>query len=309
MDEMSGRQEKASAVLGDKPTNLRDIPDPLTDGDPEHFAAAQRSTDPVSVLMRQGLFLYRALLEGGVRPWELTGTNDFSAAACFSRAYRAIRASTLVTVFGYYEEVPTLLREAYECAAMGRYLARQPQLADKWLESGEWVPDRKVRAWFGDTEGVYSDRYGGLSRRSHPTAAACLRLIDAREEGYVLRLASEFKGGTYTDCLYEGLATLIWMIFALKNAVADEEIIPPDWRQASVEWAEEAGALLSRHTGAAINFDHLDHDWEKISAGYERLVGSVHRSDTLESVIDQHPSSVRNLKKNLDQDGATSESE
>lgn len=224
MDDSPIRDDESS---DDRVIDQPDVPDPLTDGDPEHFAAAQQRADPISLQLRQGLFLYRILLEGGVRPWALTGTNDFSAAACFSRAYRAIRASTLVTVFGYYEEVPTLLREAYECAAMGRYLARQPEVADKWLETGDWVPDRKVRAWFGDTEGIYSDRYGGLSKRSHPTAAACLRLIDPGEDGFTLRLSSDFKGGTYVDCLYEVLATLIWMVFALKNAVADEDIIPP----------------------------------------------------------------------------------
>lgn len=289
--------EKTPAAIPPDDYPAEEVLDPLTDGDPDHFDLASAHSSEVPVVLRQGLFLYRYLLDLARRPWEETRSNDLSASACFTRAYRAVRGATLLCVFGYYDEVPTVLREAYESAAMARYLARQPEIADKWLNTGDWIPDKRVRDWFGDTDRIYAERYSGLSKRSHPTAAACLQLLDPDEEGYALRFGSRFDKARFEDSLHEILATMIWVIFALKNAVVDEDLLPPEWREGAVEWAKSAGEVLSAYTGVAITFDHLDHDWDKIRADYEKLVSKVLDAEQLAEVLAEHPYSAEALRK------------
>lgn len=163
-------------------TSEEDLPDPLTDGDGEHLAFSQRVADPYLPHIRTGLFLLRSMLVTAPRPTEVTFVNDLAAVACFTRLYRQIRAATLMVAFGYYSEVPTVLRGAYEAGALGRYLAKEPEKAEKWLKKGSWIPDREVRKWFGDEDRMYASWYKFYSQRAHPTAKSCIPLLNLAEK-------------------------------------------------------------------------------------------------------------------------------
>ncbi|HEY9562629.1 MAG TPA: hypothetical protein VIR30_02565 [Nocardioides sp.] len=115
-------------------------------------------------------------------PWDGTFANEFGAIACFSRSHGSLRAATALAVSGYYTDVEPLLRSAYESASLGRMLAKQPELADKWLLQNEWTPDRIVRRWVEEERGpgeadAYAAYYRQASNATHPTAQAALRSI------------------------------------------------------------------------------------------------------------------------------------
>jgi hypothetical protein len=283
----------------------RKVPDTLAGGDKNHLQSALRSDNRATQLIGRGLLLFGSLLNSAPRPWTLTGSNDLSAVACFARAFRQFRAATLLAHMGYYSEVTTVLRSGYESASVGRYLAREPQKADKWIEkktshpnnTDGWIPDREVRSWFGDTdEKAYAAIYGVLSKGAHPSAAACFPLLSFHEKGYSIKFDSVFESEAFQDSLFEVLGVLLWSCFALRNAAPDEKLLPPGWRQALAEYAGDVGTLLRERTGKAPDFAHLQRDWEGEYEQWEQFLDRVHKAEATEELLKNDPRSWRNLR-------------
>ncbi len=275
----------------------REWPDPLADGDNDHYLVAVAEEDSAVPLIRSGLFLLRMMLETAPRPWGQVLSNDFAAIACFTRAYRQLRGATLLAHMGYYSEVPTVLRGAYEAGSVGRYLAKNPQKADKWLDkiswspkgTAGWIPDREVRAWFGETDDrAYATMYRWLSKGTHPTAASSVTLLRLSEDGFSSRFASEFDPEAFSETLLQVLGVTLWLCFALQNAAANPELLPPDWRQALAEYAAKVGALTSERTGAPADYSHLQRDWEAEYDRHEKILDRILRGEEGQRVVAEH---------------------
>lgn len=277
-------------------------PDPLAVGDIEHLAATKGSDDSVTRLIRSGLFLIGWLNEQAPRPWDLTCSNDFAAVACFARSFRQVRAATLLAHFGYHTEIPTVLRAAYEAAAVGRYLARNPEKADKWIEKTTWapsnvdgwIPDREVRGWFGDTDDrAYSVIYGVLSKGAHATAASCVPALKILETGYLPQIATEFDDDAFQESLVEILGVTLWVCFALKNAVAQPDLIRPDWTHALAEYAEDVATLIEERVGSKPDFSHLQKDWDAEYARYSAILARISVGDEARDLVQKHQEEFR----------------
>jgi hypothetical protein len=265
------------------------IRDPLTGGDNEHleFAQARGESSEVAAYIRHGLFLFVTLLESAPHSWQLTFDNDFSAAACFARTARQLRAATLLVFMGYYSEVGTVLRGAYESAALARFLAHEPEQAAKWLRKGTWFPDREVRRWFQDGEDKFAAIYTEFSADAHPTARSCLGLVTPTDEGYSLRFHTTFDAEAFDHQLMRVLYTTVWACFALRNAAAREEVLPPDWRRALSDYAREAVPHAE--------WSHLERQWEEEQAKWEAMTARVRSVRELDAELESNPKSVQNL--------------
>jgi hypothetical protein len=133
-------------------------------------------TDPVLARTNKALSLFSAgILLVPRLEWQAVYPNDVSALACLTRAYWLLRASYMLMISGYPQEVRVLLRVVYESSGLARMLARDPDRAEKWLREQHWFPDREVRRWFA--ESVPNDSN---------SASDCLfpvRLAEAGEDG------------------------------------------------------------------------------------------------------------------------------
>lgn len=285
-------------------------PDPLAEGDLEHLAATKEADDSATRLLRSGLFLVGWLIEQAPRPWDLTCSNDFAAIACFARCFRQIRAATLLAHFGYHTEVSTVLRAAYEAAAVGRYLARNPDKADKWIEKTTWspdnvqgwIPDREVRAWFGDTDDrAYSTIYGVLTKGAHPTAASCVPALKILDEGYLPRIGTEYDNEVFQESLTEILGVTLWICFALKNAIAQPDLIRPDWSHALADYADDVAGFMENKLGSKPDFSHLQKDWGTEYARYEAILERISVGEGARDMVQRHQDELRRQLEDLDQ--------
>lgn len=264
--------------------------DPLTEGDGDHAASARAAGSTGSMLhVRRTLGLIREALENAPAPWQGTYPNDFSSIACFGRAYRQLRAATLALYMGYYTEVPLVLRGAYESASLGRYLAKFPADADRWLREGVWIPDRMVRQAIAgeDDQQRYASFYSYLSQGAHPTAASCLPLIEHDRLGFKVRVDSEFDEDAYSRSLEFIAACGLFVAIALRNSAADEIALPPTWRRELLAIAEDV------YPGG--DWSRLQRDWESEGDRYEALMARVRDVADLDRVIADDPRSFRRL--------------
>jgi hypothetical protein len=234
--------------------------------------------------------------------WSNVYANDLSAFACLIRSYRALRAASNLLLFGYYGEVRCILRSVYESAALSRMLAKEPELAEKWLRKEKWFPDREVRAWFGEVTASsreeaqeatesYAKAYRQMSAWAHPTAISCLPLIrpdvnDDTKPG--LRLTTSFDQGAMESLIGEMTLTALFGCFAFRNSLANERAIDPRWRESLYDLAQQVSGT---------EMPHLARDWEKEQSYYEALKQKVQEVSSLSEHLQKSPSSWDNLNK------------
>lgn len=272
-----------------------DEPDPLADGDNEHLAAFYEAAEEMIPFVYRGLFLLRSMMASRPPRLDEVQVNDFAAMACFARLYRQLRAATLLVAMGYYSEVATVLRGVYETGALGRYLAKQPDEAEKWLKKQEWIPDRKVRQWWGDNDRMYATWYRFYSNRTHPTARACAPLLHIGEEQVTTKFSTVFDNDAVEGCLLEVAWASLWACFSLQNAAARVDILPPSWRREVAEFANDLGVVMEARTGVRPDFSHLERGWEKDEEIWAGFVQRLANASNVDKILDEHPRSVRNI--------------
>jgi hypothetical protein len=84
--------------------------------------------------MEQALFLLESAVD--MIPyvsWDNMFANDYGARVCLTVAARQLRASAFLAFIAYYPESRILLRSVYESASLARVLAKDPDLAERWL--------------------------------------------------------------------------------------------------------------------------------------------------------------------------------
>jgi hypothetical protein len=275
------------------PSGASDHQSPETEYIRRAMAFAEET--PEARQIRQALAMLAFVLTAGPAPLDKTFPNDLASIACFGRAFRSLQAALMNALFGYTSEVPTLVRSAYEAASLGRFLAKEPVRAEQWIQEGSWVPDREVRRWIGEGAPLYAIFYKEFSRLAHPTARACLPLLRIEDERYSVILEPIFDEAAFTDIMHGVALCGLFVLFAVRNAVVHEDVLPPNWRRDLAELAqslEPEGDWL-----------HLERNWEREEAKYQELQARIHRAADLADALDREPGSFRNLSRTHPSDG------
>ncbi|MEV0536205.1 hypothetical protein [Kitasatospora sp. NPDC050463] len=223
--------------------------------------------------------------------------NDTAAAAAFGRCFWQLRAALVLAEQGFNSEVRNIIRSVYESAGTGRMLAKEAAQAEQWLRKGEWWPERKVRDWLRTArneseEGVkiYTNFYRLASAWAHPTAESCMGLMV--DDGTTISPMPEiaYNAEASRQAVREITLATVFACFALKNAVVDESVLDPNWRQ-------ELSQLARDLSGEPM--EHLDRDWQAEQERFKVLLAKVRSADTLDEALRNHPRSFHNLNAEI----------
>jgi len=227
--------------------------------------------------------------------------NDLGAFACFTRTFRDLRGATLLTLRGYHGQARALLRGAYEAAGLGRLLAKDPELAEKWLRKEHWIPDREVRAYIktqtlpDDDGSPYQEFYKLASAWAHPSARSTVPLVLEPDGSVHPKLMTRFDPDAVETMLREIAAEAVFACFALQRALVDIEVLPATWRQRLAELATE----VMGH-----EMPHLNRDWDAEQRRFEAMQAHVLPADQLEDHLRTHPNSWDNVRSRMRHDTA-----
>jgi hypothetical protein len=275
-------------------------------GGPEHAAEAQRS-ELVGVRLGQidrGLDLIAYLIVNLSEDVNRhPATNLLSALSCYTRAFRGLRAATILATEGLYLEAKVYLRDVYESSGLARMLAVKPRKADEWI-SGRWVKDNEVRQHIESmlmpgmpvSESPYREYYRQMSELHHPTARACLPLVlvspDSRCDP---QIASRFDENDLVSVLRDIAVISTFVSHTVCNAATDKAAIPPPWRRALAE--------LSKEIMEGYDVSHLERNWEKEESRYDDLHSYVMSADELEAEVERNPNSMINNRRRMSNGG------
>lgn len=194
-------------------------------------------------------------------------SNAIAAQACFARTYRELRAAVQLALLGYHTTVYGACRAAWESALVARNLAKSPELADKWLKNGEWVPPGDVVKWMKDVDfhgltdeqrNTYTTNYRVLSSIAHATARASMWTVNLDDnEVLTFALGSNFVKEDLETSLTIIAATALFSCFAFRNSAAHPIHIDP-------EWQKELMTIAERVAGEPLEHLHLDWDQERV---------------------------------------------
>jgi hypothetical protein len=235
-------------------------------------------------------------------------TNVLAALACYTRAFRGIRAATLLATNGLYLEARVYARDVYESSSLARMLAKRPSKADEWMLADRWISDNEVRQYAQQftapgvpiTESAYREYYRIASDLHHPTAKACLPLVlDDPSRPCVPRLISEYDEGAFHNVLKEIALECGFVCLTMINAAASPEVVPPGWRHAVTEFVTTIGSEM--------DWSHLERDWEEDERRFDDLASHVIGADRLNEVLESHPNSLANVRRRIEREGEGAE--
>jgi hypothetical protein len=173
-------------------------------------------------------------------------------------------------------------------------LAKEPQMAEKWLRKGKWFPDREVRKWLEEVRGDsdetvdhYRTYYSRMSAWAHPTLVSCFDLIIADEKRFAILTGTRLNEDGLRNCIKQIAVTAIFACFAVRNSAVNEEVIDPNWRRDLSKLARE----VLEH-----EMPNLDRDWEDEQRKHDAFQQRVQAADQLEQRLREQPASWRNTK-------------
>jgi hypothetical protein len=257
-----------------------------------HYVSQEETGEEAELVGRAMALFHYATHAQTVFPLETTFPNDLAASACMNRAFRQLEATTVLLGYGFYAEIRNLLRSVYESVGLGRTLAKEPDMADKWLRKDRWWPDRVVRKWLSETRFVddvqpFQNYYKEGSAWAHPTAKSCLPGFEQVGDVLVWDDAPSFDPEVSRQVALEIAATALFASFAFRNAVVDESAIDPEWRRDLYGLAEKiAGEPIA----------HLERNWEEEQRRYEAIMARVREAEDAEEVLRTHPRSWNNIR-------------
>ncbi|MEU8415961.1 hypothetical protein AB0C24_24515 [Amycolatopsis japonica] len=229
-------------------------------------------------------------------------TNVLAALACYTRAFRGIRAATILSTSGLYLEARVYARDIYESASLARMLANRPDKADSWMLANRWINDNEVRQYAQNftapgmpiQDSAYRQYYQLASDIHHPTARACLPLVLTDPSSPCApQLTPDYNEDALSNSLAEIALECGFVCLTMINAAAGPEVIPPLWRQAVTEFITAIGA------GA--DWAHLERDWQAEADLFADLATHVVPADQLAALLRDHPNSLDNVRARRDQ--------
>jgi len=266
----------------------------LAGGDGEHQAAISGVCGPVLDRIVRGLdLLFFSLNIASDFEVSSPAPNSTAALACLSSSFRGIRAATLLTMQGYLTEARTLIRRVYEAAALGRMLAKEPDLAEQWIDKGAWFPDGKVRAWFGvqsapgDDRSPYQDFYRDATAYAHPTPRSTVPLILEGARLSRMSLDTRLEPDNALIVLREIAAEAVFVCLAMRNALVSPDVLGPEWTKSLDELASEIG----------VDLPNLKANYQSATADYESFVAQVMSASEVERYLREHPNSYDNIRR------------
>jgi hypothetical protein len=172
-------------------------------------------------------------------------------------------------------------------------LAKEPLDAEKWVREGVWHPDRRVRKWV--SERLYADDdddgrefYRHISNSAHTTWASVTGFLPELTDRNVQVGANSFDEVMAHDALLSVAFTGLLIAHCVRNAVADEVVLPIELRQRIVD--------LHRDLGGEV--DHLERDWAEEESRRNALAQGVADAATLGERLKSDPRSISNLLAN-----------
>lgn len=127
----------------------------------------------------------------------------------------------------------------------------------------------------------------------HPTAQASLPLIlTDSAQPCAPRLHSEFDEAALHDALSGIALECGFVCLTMINAVADQDVIPPAWRQAVTEFLTTIAADA--------DWSHLERDWAAETQRFKDLAAHVITAEQLPEALANHPNSIANLRSRQD---------
>lgn len=282
----------------------------LAQGDQEHVTKSyDYSGDAARAIkvVEDAVYLLGQACAAAAVAEEHAERNAVASVACFTRAYRQLRAAALLAHAGYYSEVGSLLRGVYEAAGTGQKLAKEPEEAERWLEKEEYWPEKKVRSRLNglvetdeerqEAERQYAAFYRLASAEAHPTAASTLPLLSVSGGTISPRLETTFEQSQFENCLWRIAAVGTFACFAMRNAAVNERAIPPGWR--ALLHALQAQLVEAKGSGDE-DLSHLKRDWEAEQRSFNEIVERTLRAEGIEERLRAHPLSWDNLNESGD---------
>lgn len=228
-------------------------------------------------------------------------TNTLAALACYTRAFRGIRVATILATSGFYLEARVYARDIYESASLARMLALRPDKADSWMLANRWINDNEVRQYAQNftapgtpiQDSAYRHYYQLASNLHHPTARACLPLVlTDPSQPCAPQLEPAYDEHAMCNALAEIALECAFVCLTMINAAAGEEVIPPSWRQAVIEYITAVGS--------GTDWSHLERDWQTEGERFADLAAHVLPADQLAEHLKDHPNSLDNVRARRD---------
>lgn len=197
---------------------------------------------------------------------EMLFANEAAVSLLFGRVYHQLRAATFLARHGYYTEVWSILRAAYECVSLGRYLAKNPERADSWLK-GEWIREREVHKSTPHMKDDSDKLYRHLSDMTHPTLRSSAILLDRAKENFALDLAQPYAEDAFVNCMENIDAVALWACLALRNCLPSRGHVPPE--------AQQTLEFLAQRVVPSDDWSNLRKEWENALAENERKASAA----------------------------------
>jgi hypothetical protein len=186
---------------------------------------------------------------------EMLFPNEGAVVLLFGRVYHQLRAATLLALHGYYTEVWSTLRAAYECASLARYLSKNVERAEAWFKRGSWIKEGEVHKSAAQVKDDSEILYRHLSEMTHPTLRSCAILLDTTKEDFALDLAQPYAEDTFLNCMQNIDGVSLWACFALRNCLPSRAYVPPD--------AQQTLEVLAERVAPSLDWSNLRIQWKK----------------------------------------------
>lgn len=215
--------------------------------------------------------------------------NTLAAWLCIRRSAEQLRVAHFLAYLGHYSEVPLLVRGAYESAGLARKLAHEPDAAEKWVQKGTWHPDREVRRWVEEHGGpvdVSREFYRHASDTAHTTFLSVAAFFDEIEHRTLPICLNRFDERFARQSLLGVVGAGLFIAHCVRNAMADEVVLPVDLGQRIVALHEEA---------LGEDAEHLHQDWHHVARRQDELRQRVNSVEGLDERLAADPHSLHNL--------------
>lgn len=181
------------------------------------------------------------------------------------------------------------MRGVYESAGLARKLAHEPDAAEKWVQKGTWHPDREVRRWVeqhGGPADVSREFYGHASDAAHTTFLSVAAFFDEIENCDLPICIDRFDERFACQSMLGVVGAGLFIAHCVRNALADEAVLPVDLGQRIVALHEEA---------LGEDVEHLHRDWDDVARRQDELRQRVNSAEGLDDRLAADPHSLHNL--------------